>query len=296
MVLGTFFLSFGSVFIKVAGNTYPTMQIIFVRSLVTFMYCFFMINRAGLDLLGYNRKLLILRGILGFCAYYCFFYAVIHLSLAEGTVLVFTFPVLVPILAYLTIGEKLEWMSLVCILLGLAGVIMVAKPGIFFAEDTQLDHVAVSIALAGSLISAFVVVIIRNLAMGEHSLVIVLYTGAFGCIAAPAINGWTWILPDIHGLLMLLGVGVCASLGQHMMTKAFRHGTATGISGLFYLEVLFSVIWGFLLFDEKPGLWTICGAGAIAIAALSIGLCGNIRGKSLSLTMANNTIIHRISH
>ena len=95
MLLGTFFFSLGSLFIKLAGTRLPTMEILFVRGVVGVGMCLFMLRKSGAGMLGKRKVLLAARGLLGFGAMFADFYAIVHLPLADALVLIFAHPVTV---------------------------------------------------------------------------------------------------------------------------------------------------------------------------------------------------------
>ena len=74
-----------SALVKQAGTRLPSQEIVFVRSLVSLAMSLALLRHAGVSLWGQRRGLRFLRGLRGYAALSCVFFAVTHLPLAEAT-------------------------------------------------------------------------------------------------------------------------------------------------------------------------------------------------------------------
>lgn len=271
MLLGALFVSVGSALIKLAGTRLPALEIVFARSFFMVFYCWILARRAGAHIPGHDKRFLVLRGLLGFGAYVCVFYAVINMPLADALVIVYSFPLAVPIMAGLFLGERLERQVVLCSLIGASGMLLVAKPSFLFGTTSDLAPLAVAAAFGAAAFSSSSVVCIRKLTSTEHPLVIVLYAAGLSALGAPLLDGWNWVVPTWGELALLLGIGLFMSAGQHFITVAFGKAAAGRASVLFYFQVVFGAFFGYLLFDEVPDAFTVAGAaliigGAVALA------------------------------
>jgi drug/metabolite transporter (DMT)-like permease len=93
MVLAAFFFSVMSLLVKLVGARLPSQEVVFVRAAVSLVVAYGLLRRARPGNWGRRKGLLVVRGLLGFAALSCFFYAVIHLPLADATVIQYTNPV-----------------------------------------------------------------------------------------------------------------------------------------------------------------------------------------------------------
>lgn len=272
MIVGTFCFSVGSAFIKLAGARLPAMEVVFARSLFMLFYCYLLTRRAGVRITGNNKPFLFMRGLLGFGAYCCIFYAIIHMPLADALVIAYSFPLIVPLWAALFLGEPLEGRVLFCSLVGAIGLVFVTRPGFLFGASAELAPWALWAALGAATLSSFSVICIRKLTATEHPLVIVMYAGATSVIGAPLLDGWNWLVPTRKEFGILLGVGLFMSVGQQFLTTAFSRSSAARTSVLFYLEVVFAALLGYLCFAEIPDMLTLFGGGLIISSAVMLGL------------------------
>lgn len=271
MIGGALCVSAGAAFIKMAGSRLPVMEVVFARSFFMLFYCYLGIRRAGVSVSGNDKRFLFLRGILGFGAYATIFYAIIHMPLADAMVIVYSFPLIVPFMAAAFLGERLESRVVLCSLFGAAGMFLIARPETVFGGTSAIPALAVAAAVGAALFSSISVICIRRLTSTEHPLVIVFYAAAISTVGTLVLDGWNWIIPTWKESLILLCVGVSMSIGQHFITVAFSRSAAGRTSVLFYFQVLFGAILGYLLFDETPEMTTFAGSALILGGATLLG-------------------------
>lgn len=264
MAAGAFAFSVMAALVKLAGRTLPTMEVVVARSLVTGGLSWWAVRRAGLPMRGREPRLLLLRGVLGFLSLTCFYYAVVHLPLADATVIQYTNPVFTALIAALLLGEALRGREVMLTLGSLAGVVLVTRPSFLFGgEGAGLAPMGVAAALAGAVFSASAYVTVRRL-RNEEPMVVVLWFGwvslllglpllALGDPRLP--RGWEWVL--------LLGVGVSTHLGQVFLTRGLMLEPAGRATAVGYLQILFAAAWGILLFGE--GIDPATGIGAVVV-------------------------------
>jgi drug/metabolite transporter (DMT)-like permease len=136
-----------------------------------------------------NRRLLVLRGIIGAVAMCCLFYAVSTLPLADATCIAFLNVPLTTIIAACTLGERYTLADGAACIASSIGVLLVVQPTALFGGNVDLPLLSVCIALTYACLSSCVFVTIRAIGPRESSLVLVLYFGVTGCIVAPALLG-----------------------------------------------------------------------------------------------------------
>jgi len=270
MVLSAFGFSVMALLVKLAGQRLPSQQIVLMRALVALILSIAFLRRAGIPLWGNNRRLLFLRGFFGFTALSCFFYALVHLPLAEATVIQFMSPIFTALLAAIFLSERPTPLLPVALTLGLGGVVLITRPAVLFGEaSATFAPGVVLVALCGAFLAACAYVAVRRLSTSEHELVIILY---FPLIAFPAsIPGVLMgelIWPNGREWLLLIGVGVCAQVAQIFMTRGFKVLPAGSATAIMYLQIVFSALWGALFLAEMPDRWTVAGSLSILLGTL----------------------------
>lgn len=272
MIGAAFFWSWMSVFVKAVGERLPSQQIVLVRAVVTLTYSYLLIRWAGLGSpWGTNKRLLWLRGGLGFGALSCFFFALTKLPLADATVLHYTNPVWTALIAALALNETLSASDVGGALLSLTGVVFIAQPSFLFGGAVGgLNLVYVGVALAGAVLSASAYVLVRKLRESEHPLVIVFYfplVSTLGSTPTAALTGMRWPT-GWEWLLLIVGVGVCAQVAQVCVTKGLHATKAGRAMSISYLQIVFAAAWGLLLFHEVPDLWSLGGAVLVVVGTI----------------------------
>ena len=260
MAAGALSFSVMSVLVKVAGRTLPTMEIVLARGLVTLVLSWAALGEARKAPWGTDRGVLVARGVLGFIALSCFYYAVIQLPLAEVTVIHYTNPVFTALAAALLLSESLRAAEVVLALTSLGGVVLVARPGFLFGgQAAGLDPLGVAAAVAGAVFSALAYVAVRRASRTNGTMVIVFYFALVTTVGAAPFAAAEWEWPTAREWLVLLGVGVATQLGQISITKGLELERAGRAMTVGYLQIVFAAAWGALVFGEIPDRWSVTG-------------------------------------
>lgn len=268
MAVGAFWFSVMSLLVKVAGERLPSAQIVLARAVVTFVLSWAMLRRAGVNPWGHDRKRLALRGLVGASSITCFYYSLVHLPMAEATVIQYMNPVFTAILAGALLGERMGRREIACLLLSLAGVVLVTHPAALFGGEARLNPWHVGIALAGALSAASAYTTIRAL-RDEHPLVVVFYLPVMTIpTAVPLLAGAAPRWPTPLEWLVLLGVGVSTQVAQLYMTRGLQMERAGRATSVGYLQIVFAAAWGILFFGEVPDGWSVAGAALIVGSTL----------------------------
>lgn len=261
MIAGAFYFSLMSLAVKLVGQRLPSQQIVLVRGLLNVLFTWAMLRQARLSPWGSRPGVLVLRGLLGFAALSCFYYGVVHLPLADATVLQYTNPIWTALLAAWLLGERMRPTEAALVVASVAGVLLIARPAFLFGGDAhRLDLFVVGVALLGAFFSAAAYVTVRQLGRTEEALVIVFY---FTLVTVPAsipgvlAAGPVW--PSGMEWVWLLAVGASAQAGQVYLTRGLQLEPAGRATAVGYLQIVFAAVWGAAFFAEYPTLWTFAG-------------------------------------
>lgn len=270
MALGALAFSVMSLLVKVVGQRLPSQEIVFFRAVVTLVLSYWGVRRARVDPWGTNRRLLVLRGLIGFAALSAFYYAVIHLPLADATVIQYTNPVFATLLATRALGERLRLREVGTLVISMVGVVIVARPSFLFGGESALPLAAAGIGLAGAMASGTAYVAVRKLRDTEHPMVIVFYFALVSVICSMPLAAPGALLPTPTEWILLLAIGATTQLGQVSITRGLhleRAGRATAVG---YLQIVFAATWGALVFGERPDAATVLGALLIVASTLAL--------------------------
>ena len=254
----------------------PALQIVFLRYVGGLATMGLISRRRGkpLERPGWTAlRAHLMRAIFGSAGVVCSLYAATHMPFADATAIGLTQGVLVVVLAALFLGEKVsvaQWVAGgVC---GAGAFVVVLGQG-GFHQPAAIHWWPMMVGLAGALLVAAEIVMIRTLAVRDSAEVVLLYVNLLGSLflAGPALAMWQPVaMPQLLLLLMLGPLGIAA---QYFNIRAFRLAGASLLGPAGYSRLLFAAVLGFLMFGEVPGSFTWIGGavmigGGIALARL----------------------------
>lgn len=211
-----------------------------------------------------NLKLQLLRSGFMLCSTIFYFAGVQFLPLTEANAINFLTPVLVVILAQPILGEQVGIQRWIGVVVGFAGAMIIIRPG------SGLMDLAAGILIMSALCNAFYQLTTRRLGAIDDPLTTLLYTALVGSIGASLAVPFVWEPMDISGWLLMILIGAVALVGHFALIKAYRLAPAPAIAPFGYSILLWSVVFGFLIFDQLPDIWTITGAVIIVIGGVII--------------------------
>jgi len=126
------------------------------------------------------------------------------------------------------------------------------------------------IPVLGALGAAMAVTSVRKLSQTESTATLLVYQSIFvGALSGVPLI-WFWKTPDLQGLLLLLAMGVLATVGQWVGVKALRLGEASVVGNMEYSKLIYAAILGYVLFGEIPDAYTLAGASIIISSSVYI--------------------------
>lgn len=282
MIASALAFSAMSALVKLVGERLPSQEIVVARAIVSLVLSGALLRRAGVSPWGRDRRWLWIRGLLGFGGLSCLYGAVTHLPLAETTMLQHLHPPLAALFAGLFLGERVPRRIFFATTASFAGVALIAKPGFLFGETaSRLDPLWVSVALLGAVFTAAAYVVVRKLSkQGEDPLVIVFYFPMVTLPAALPTVGPDFVWPAGSEWLLLLAIGLATQVGQVTLTRGLTTLPAAHGTALSYLQVVFAVGWGLVVFDETPDVWALVGGALVVGSAFSIARAPTERARS----------------
>ena len=253
--------------VKYLGQDIPAMEILFFRSAIGFLFVLPLFVRDPLEPLRTRRPgMHLVRGAIGAVGNACFFWTLTHMLMADAMALQFSRPLFMIPLAMVLLGEVADWRRAAVALIGFLGILLYARPFTGGFEPGAL------IGALGALTGGLVVVCIKRLATTEPTRVIMFYYAFWNAVFAlvPAI--FLWVTPSLPQLALLIVIGFLGIAGQGMITHGLTMGDATVLVPLDYSRIVYSAIFGYLLFSEIPGPWSFAGMALIVACSLYLVL------------------------
>ena len=258
--LSALFFCLMTVFVKIAGQQLETIQIVFIRGIITLLFTSVIIKRKKIYLWGANHKLLILRGIIGTVALFFVYESIQRFPLSEATVLQYLYPIFTTLLASFIISENVGNRHYFAIILGFLGVYIILDFP-FINPESSLNTTNLIIAITGAFLTGFAYVIVRMASnMKESPYVIMFYFPLFTVPMSFPFAYDLWIYPSIDNWIVLLLVGICTQLGQTFLTFGYKLLPASKAAPTSYIQVPFSVLAGSVIFYENISYNFILGS------------------------------------
>lgn len=193
------------------------------------------------------------------------FGAVTLLPLAEATSFNFTAAIWAVILSALLLHERVGWWRWGAVMLGFAGVLVIAQPG-----GGQIPLLGAGVALGAAFTIALISILVRDLTKTEDSLTIVFYFALFTVPVLALLLPFVWQAKSAEQWLYLVALGFSGLLGQYLLTSALRYGSVSSVIVMDYSALVWATLLGWSLFDRLPPATTWLGAPLIVAAGMMI--------------------------
>ena len=190
------------------------------------------------------------------------------LPLAETTAIIFITPLLVALLAGPLLGEKVRLRSWLATLAGFCGVLLIARPG------GAMSASGIAYALGSALCYAAYQILTRKLSATEPAMRQLFYTALIGAVAMSIIvpTYWNGVLPTPGQALLIVSLGATAGIGHFLLIRAFRQTPASTLSPLLYVQLVWAILLGLIVFGQLPDLMTTIGMVIIGASCLNLAL------------------------
>lgn len=193
------------------------------------------------------------------------FGATILLPLAESTVLGFTTPLFAVIFGALILREHIGPYRWLAVVLGFAGVLIVAQPG-----GESVSSLGVTLGLVCALFLVVINYQIRDLGRTEEPITTVFYFAAFGTPMAALALPFFMTAHSPQQWLELIAIGAVGTFAQLLMAASLRFGAVASVIVMDYTQLIWAIIYGWLIWGNLPSAATWFGAPLIVAAGLVI--------------------------
>ncbi len=286
LVFGLFLFSIQDIIIKFFSDQYSVLQIVFIRGLVSMAVIALVIRLFWPGVAFISRRPLTstARGLFGFSSYLAYYLAVAAMPLAEVVAIVFTMPLFVTAMSALVLGEKVGIRRWSAVFVGFLGVVIILSP------TGEFNALAVTLAFAASITYAIQTTITRFLSSHDWPLTlafnsILVFTCASGALSLLLLGGVInvtsehaslaffsreWVMPEIPHLALMIFLGVNGAAGFYCLSRAYCSSEASAIAPFEYSYIIWAIVFGYLFWNEVPGMTTIIGVLILVSSSLYI--------------------------
>lgn len=254
--------------VKAVADTIPTVEIMLCRSFFALLVIAPLLRREGGLRALHTRQPWghALRVAAGFAGMFGSFYGYAYLPLAMVTALGFSMPIFLTILSVPLLGERITAGRAFSVAAGLVGVLVVLRP---WNNEGAIELGPALIVVASVGAWALAMVSIRRMGQaGERNITIVLWFSIACTILSGLLSIPVWVWPTPLEWLALVGIGVVSGVAQLVMTEGYRNGEAMMLAPFEYGAIVYTVLLGWAIWGEVPGLWEAVGILFLIVAGL----------------------------
>lgn len=252
MIISTLAFACMNVTVKYLINV-NAFQIVFFRSLSSLVFTFGFLLKNKIPILGNQRKLLVIRGLVGVTSMTLFFMSIKYLPVATAVSLRYIAPIFAALFAVLFLKEKIKPLQWLFFIMSFMGVLVLK------GLDDQLNTFGLMLVLIAAVFSGLVYITINKIGTGDHPVVVVNYFMIIATLVGGLLSISNWKNPVGMEWVLLFSLGVFGYFGQLYMTKAFQNAATNQVAPLKYMEVVFTLLFGILWFNDIYTIWSLLG-------------------------------------
>ena len=244
-----------STVVKLAKDI-PIYEKVFFRNIINLIIAVNFLKRDKISFWGEkkNRKYLVIRGVLGLLGVVCNFYAVTQMNLSDASMLFNLTPFFVTLFAIFFLGERILKIEYISLISAFIAVLLVIKP------QFNMGIIGGVVGIIGAACAGGAYTLVSHINKKENPVTIVFYFTFVSVILMTPFMIFNFVKPNMIELLLLILVGIFASVGQFMVTLAYKYGKPSEVAIYNYTSIVFAIAIGFGIWKEVPDKWSILGS------------------------------------
>lgn len=240
---------------KLLTGTLSPLQIVWSRQSGLLLGVLIFIAFKGLSVLKSSHPhLQISRGVLAGISATLFIVGVSYVPLADAVAITFVAPFMVTLMAALLLKEPVGIRRWTAVVIGFLGTLIVIRPGL------GVLHPAAFLLMLAAGAFACRQIMSRVLAGGDKTSTTVAYTAIVSWCLLSIPLPFIWQTPSGQEIALLVVMAVCAGFAETLVIMALDAAQAVVVAPVQYVLLLWGTLYGFLLFDQLPDMWTLVGA------------------------------------
>lgn len=258
-----FMLAVMNVFAKILSDTHHVIEIAFYRNLIAslpFLFLIFAMKKREIMKINSKPKGIIARAVIGTLSLITTFAAFAAMPMADTTAFLFTASLIIPILGFLFLGEKVGIFRWSAVIIGFIGVLIMLSP------SGNINIIGVLLALSAASMHAVLQTILRYLGKSEKPETITFYFVVIGTFVAAIPLPFVASMPTIQEIPLFLAVGISGLLAQYLLSIAFGNAPAAVVTVFNYSGIIWAALFGWWIWSDWPAQ-TIWIGGTIVIAS-----------------------------
>jgi len=243
---------------------YAVSQMMWIRSVLFFLFAWFVVRRLGLrgTLVSRRPWLQAARSLVAVVEGAAFVLAFRYLPLADTHAIAATAPLMVIALGVLFLGERIDKARWLAVAAGFAGVLLIVRPGF-----RDLDW-PVLLPLSGALLWAGYQILTRLASHFDSPDTSLVWAALISAIATSFVGPLYWQWPTATVWALMIVISLMGAVAHYALIKALDYAEAGAVQPYAYTLLVWVTLLGFVLFGDVPDGWTILGAAIVVASGL----------------------------
>lgn len=264
-VTATFFGSLMGVFMRLAQSDINVFTASFLRFGIGFVIILPYLFYSKFNVYKTNNiKLHFIRGIINVPTMYVGFAALMFIPLEQIQALHFIVPIIVTFLAVFFFKEKIRFVRISALIIGLIGMLVMLRPGIIEI------NIGVYMVLFSSLVWSFIIIITKFLSKNDSPITILTYQYSLVTFFSFFIVIFFWEMPSSIIFLYTFLAALSGTVLHLALIYSYKLVDLTLIQPFTFLSLIWASLFGYYIFGEEPDIFTWLGAIIIFSGVLII--------------------------
>ena len=266
MALAMFCFAIVDTIAKVLTDSFHPLQVVWMRQLgLAAGIIIYFLLKGTRDLKSSEPHLQIFRGIAAALSATLFIFGIAHVAITDAAAITFVAPLFVTVLGATILGEAVGIRRWIAVCVGFLGTLVIVRPGF---ESFHPAHLLIFIA---AFLFAVRQIISRYLSDSDKTATTVAYTALVSFCILGIFQPIVWNSPSssLHiGLIILMAI--LGGSGEFFVIKSLELASSVTVAPMHYTLIIWTSLYGYLIFDQIPDGFFWVGAGLIMMSGLYI--------------------------
>jgi drug/metabolite transporter (DMT)-like permease len=185
-----------------------------------------------------------------------------YLPLADNSAINYVWPIMVTVLSVIFLKEKIGIRRIIATLIGFAAMLIMIRPGSSAFQPSAI------FPLGAALLWAMGSVMTRGMTADEAPETTIAWSSLVALVVSSALVPFFWITPTPWQLGIGVVIGIFSAIGHIMVIFAFGSVPPSVLAPYTYVQLIWAVGFGYVLFGTVPDRWIVIGGLIIAASGI----------------------------
>ncbi len=240
--------------VKYLGTDIPAAQAAFLRYAIGLVFMAPLLRPiVEMRLTTRQWGLFALRGLAHAVGVVLWFFAMARIPIADVTAMNYMSPIYITLGAALFLGERLALRRITAVIVALLGALIILRPGF---REIGPGHLAM---LGTAFVFGVSYLVTKPLSEEFSAGIVVGMLSFWVTLGLAPMAAVVWEPPGWHAIAVLAAVAALATAGHYTMTLAFSVAPVTVTQPVTFLQLVWAVALGALVFGEAVDPWVVAG-------------------------------------